>query len=128
MKNEADTQNRLRVMASQANGFLWRNNSGAFEAQPGRWVRYGLANDSAQVNKDFKSLDLIGLTPRMITQVDIGRVFGIFTAIEAKPPGWHLVPSDKRGFAQLEFINTVLKAGGYAGFATHPEHFKELTK
>ena len=128
MTNEATTQNQLRVLASQGGGFLWRNNNGAYEAQPNRWIRYGLGNDSTKVNKTFKSSDLIGITRRMITSADIGRVFGIFTAIEVKAPGWHLIPSDEHGFAQLEFINTVLGAGGFAGFATHPEHFKELTK
>lgn len=126
MTSEADTQNRLRKAASEVGDFLWRNNSGAYEDHTGRWIRYGLANDSRAVNQVFKSSDLIGITRRIMTPADVGRVFGIFTAIEVKGPKWHLIPSDKRGHAQQRFINEVRKAGGFAGFVTHPDQMKEF--
>lgn len=101
-------------------GPIWRNNSGACEDKTGRLVRYGLGNDSAQLNKSVKSSDLIAITPVVITPDMVGHTIGVFTALEVKAPGWMLRPSDTRGLAQEKFHDIVKKAGGYAGFVTTP--------
>lgn len=119
--SEQDTQARLRVKASQCGGALWRNNSGATQDDTGRWVRYGLGNDSKKLNESWKSSDLIGITP-MTWQ---GHTFGVFTAVEVKHPGWKKPESD-RDRAQLAFHMTVRRLGGIAGFVTHVDQYEGL--
>lgn len=126
MSSEEDTQNRLRVAIGGMDGFLWRNNSGALKDAKGRWIRYGLANDSQQRNATYKSSDLIGLVPRLITPQDVGKTIAQFIAIEVKRPDWHMVPSDKRAAAQWEFLKDVGARGGIASFITHPDQLGGL--
>ncbi len=102
-------------------GPIWRNNSGACTDATGRLVRYGLGNDSAQINASVKSSDLIAITPVKITADLIGQTLGVFTALEIKSPGWTQRPSDARALAQEKFHDIVRKAGGFAGFVTSPE-------
>lgn len=120
-RDESTVQNLTRVEHVKAtNGQIWRNNSGAYVDEHGRMVRYGLANDSKQLNDQIKSSDLIGITPTLITPQMVGYALGVFTAYECKPEGWHLRPGDKRGLAQQRFHDIVRQACGYAGFVTDP--------
>jgi len=119
--NEAALQSIVRLkVATDLNGLVWRNNTGACEDKNGRIIRYGLCNDSAQLNARIKSSDLICVIPVTITPDMVGRTIGVFTALEVKAPGWTLRPSDARGLAQEKFHDIVKKAGGYAGFVTTP--------
>jgi hypothetical protein len=118
----------IRLDAAYLGVDLWRNNSGAFQDETGRWVRYGLCNESAQQSAIIKSSDLIGITPVMITPDMVGQVIGVFTAIETKPTDWRLIPSDDRGLAQKKFHDIVKKAGGFAGFASTIEQFRKIVK
>lgn len=121
MPQESTVQNQTRLLHCQlTNGQIWRNNSGAFQDDTGRMIRYGLGNDSPQINKKIKSADLIGITPTFITQEHVGRMLGVFTAYECKPSGWTLRPSDQRGLAQQRFLAIVKESGGYAGFVSAP--------
>lgn len=121
MSSETVEQQQIRLAMARMGAQLWRNNSGAFEDESGRWVRYGLANDSKEMNAKIKSSDLIGIVPITIQPHHVGRTFGIFTAIECKKSGWHLTPGDKRGQAQQRFIDIVHSVGGIGGFATGPK-------
>lgn len=121
MSSETVEQQQIRLAMARMGAQLWRNNSGAFEDESGRWVRYGLANDSKEMNAKIKSSDLIGIVPITIQPHHVGRTFGIFTAIECKKSGWHLTPGDKRGQAQQRFIDIVHGVGGIGGFATGPK-------
>jgi hypothetical protein len=112
-RSEANIQASLRIYANVHGGFLWRNNSGAFQDEGGRMVRFGLGNDSAKLSGHFKSSDLIGITPITVT----GRTFGIFTAIEVKRPGW-TKPTSEHELAQAAFLATVRSVGGIGTFAT----------
>lgn len=96
---------------------LMRNNVGALEDSTGRIVRYGLANDSARVNKFFKSSDYIGITPVVVTPDMVGKTVAVFTAVEMKKEGWVFNPNDTHQEGQKNFIDHVLQAGGIAGFA-----------
>lgn len=125
---ESPVQQRIRLAAAQNHIDLWRNNSGAYQDERGNFIRYGLCNDSAQLNERIKSSDLIGVTPIFITAEHIGRIVGVFTAIETKPSDWVFRESDKRAVAQKAFHDIVLKNGGYAGFATCVEDFKRIVK
>lgn len=112
--SEAQVIQELRTLAPRHNGYLWRNNSGALMDDRGNMVRYGLANDSTRLNKVFKSPDLIGFT--------IINNLAIFTAIEAKRPGWQR-PVTERENAQAAFLKLVHAGGGIALFATAAGHY-----
>ena len=119
---EAGAQQRIRLAAPEHNVSLWRNNSGAVETPNGGMVRYGLGNDSKQLNAVVKSSDLIGITPVIITAEHLGRTLGIFTSVEVKRPGWRWpdTPS-KREEAQFKWLQHVRGKGGVGMFATCPQ-------
>jgi len=108
-KSEAWAQSALRIEASRKGVKLFRNNVGALADKTGRFVRYGLANDSAAQNATIKSGDLIGIRPD-----------GIFVSREMKSPGWQYTGTE-REVAQLNWINLINSCGGDAAFATGPE-------
>lgn len=81
----------------------------------GNHIRFGLGNDSPRINKIFKSSDLIGVTPVVITPEMVGSTVGVFTAIECKAPGWRY-SGDDREIAQKRFLDKVLELGGIARF------------
>lgn len=129
MRDEATVQNLTRLRHCQlTHGHIWRNNSGAYVDDRGRMVRYGLGNDSAQLNDQIKSSDLIGITPLTVTPEWVGHTVGVFTAYEVKEPGWTLRPGDKRGMAQQRFLDIVASVGGYAGFVTHPDDIQRILR
>lgn len=113
--SESAVQQRVRLKASQQGRRLWRNNVGAVTDENGRHVRFGLANESVQMNKILKSSDLIGITPMIITPQMIGQFVGVFTAFEIKRENWKYTGSD-RELAQLNYINLVKSLGGFAEF------------
>jgi len=116
-ESEAAVQNRIRLEASRVGARVWRNNVGAMLTEDGSFVRYGLANDSQQMNARIKSSDLIGLKPVLITPEHIGQVLGVFVAREVKPGGWRYTGTP-RELAQLRFLELVASLGGDACFAT----------
>ena len=116
-RSEAANQNLVRLEASRNGKRIWRNNNGAFEDERGAWVRYGLCNDSAQMNKTTKSSDLIGIDPVKVRPCHVGHTLGVFLAREIKPEGWVYTGTD-REVAQLAFLNLVASLGGDAAFAT----------
>lgn len=117
--SEMATQQRLRVLAAQYGTPLLRNNSGACTDTTGRVIRYGLGNDSERINKAFKSSDLIGIWPVVVTPEMVGRTLGLFFAVEVKRPGWKLTAGDERGQAQAAFGRWVQEHGGVFTFATN---------
>lgn len=128
MISEARVQQDIWHDAANHGINLWRNNSGAFEGPGGRWVRYGLCNDSAELNERIKSSDRIGIRPLIITPEWVGHKVGIFIAVETKPPGWHLTPGDARGQAQARFHDIVRGDGGLAGFASSVEDWRAIAR
>jgi hypothetical protein len=117
---ESDLYKPIQAAASAHGARLWRNNCGAFEDETGRWIRYGLANESKGMNQVIKSGDLIGITPIIIMPTDVGRLVGVFTNYEVKPPGWHYIGTPREA-AQRAFIDLVVSMGGIADFITGPE-------
>lgn len=115
-ESEAAIQTRVRLEASRSGGVLWRNNVGGLYDDSGNFIRYGLANDSAQMNKNIKSADLVGIRPVLITRYHVGHTFGQFLAREVKPGAWAYAGTDREA-AQLRFLQLVASLGGDAAFA-----------
>lgn len=115
--SEAAVQAAVRLEASRKGGRLWRNNVGAGYAEDGSFMRWGLANDSAQVNRVIKSADLIGLRPVRVEQRHVGLVIGQFVSREIKAVGWRYAGTE-REVAQLNWATLINTLGGDAAFAT----------
>lgn len=130
LKSEAAVQQARRLVAARRGALLWRNNSGACQDVTGRQIRYGLANESAKVNKIFKSSDLIGITPVVC---GCGQRYGVFTAEECKHAGWTYRERSctcRPGkpqcdacheSAQLNFLKRVVSLGGIGRFISDPD-------
>lgn len=115
-KTENTVQDGCRLLIQKSGGILLRNNSGAMKLPDGRFLRWGLGNDSTAMNKKRKSSDLIGITPMLIKQHHIGRTIGVFTAIECKASDWVFRESCERSVAQLKFMQLVVDRGGISSF------------
>lgn len=121
-ENKLFNKSRLKMQNEYNGSLLYRNNSGALKDKMGTLVRFGLGNDSKQLNEVWKSPDSVGGTRILITPEMVGRTFLVLTGFEDKAPGWKLRPSDKRGIAQHACIMDWRNAGGIAGFITDPSH------
>lgn len=149
--SEAAVQTAIRIRAGELGVRPWRNNVGACVDETGRLIRYGLANDSAQMQKRLKSSDLVGWVPRQLwtpTREDgkYGRVEDRFTAVhvavflsvECKRGDWFKDFADPltqcrdkftdREEAQARWIDLVRADGGIAGFARSVAEFEALLK
>lgn len=113
--SEASVVAARRLAASQRGARAWRNNVGAHIDKRGNHIRYGLANDSAEMNKVVKSSDLIGIEPVVITVDMVGSTVGRFFAEECKRPGW-TYKGDAHEKAQLAFLRLVNALGGRGEF------------
>ena len=122
-KSEQWAQQRIRMAVARAGAMAWRNNVGATPAkcpdcgekrQP---IRYGLANDSTQLNAKIKSSDLILAIPRTIRPQDVGTTIAQFGSIDAKRPGWVFTGTDEE-VGQALWHGLVLRLGGFAKFST----------
>lgn len=117
MAGEDVVQQRIRLMVGHAGMVPMRNNVGACQDETGRLIRYGLMNDSKDLNEQFKSSDLIIPRPLLITQEWVGHTVAVFTAIECKADNWTMRITDERTQAQMRFHELIRNAGGFAGFA-----------
>lgn len=115
---ETDVSNLIRYEASKKGCRLWRNNVGALQNKDGGWVRYGLANESKNMNGYIKSSDLIGIKPIKIQETMVGMTIGQFLCREVKKRNWSY-KGDERESAQLRWIELINGLGGDACFATN---------
>lgn len=120
MKDEATVQAAVRLKASSKGWRLWRNNCGVAVDKRGVPVRYGLCNESKQMNQNLKSSDLIGIRPIVITPDMVGQVIGQFVAIECKHEDWK-EKKDNHTQAQRRYLDMVNALGGYGVFITTEE-------
>ncbi len=118
-QSETYSQQEIRLEGSRRGEYLWRNNVGALPSDSGRIIRFGLCNDSKNINKVIKSSDLIGVTPYTVKPTDVGGNIGIFTSYEVKKPGWVYKGTSKEK-AQLAWVNLIISLGGISKFATGP--------
>ncbi len=115
--SEAAAQAAVRLEAARKGVRLWRNNVGVLTDDTGRPVRFGLGNDSAKLNKELKSSDLVGWRPVTVTPEHVGRTIAQFVSREIKEPGW-TYRGTPRELAQLRWIDLVAAEGGDAAFTT----------
>lgn len=126
MDSESRVQSLVRLEAARKACRLWRNNVGVLKDQNGRPVRYGLANDSPELNRSLKSGDLIGWRRRVITVADVIAAGGAitiaqFVSRECKPEDWRPALSGAKWEheeAQRQWAAIINADGGDAGFAT----------
>ena len=114
-ESEAAIQSRFRAKFAESGGRVWRNNVGAVQTEDGRFIRYGLCNDSTKLNAAIKSSDLIGIKPVTIQRGHVGCVIGQFFAREVKRSSWKY-RGTPREQAQLQFLLLVTRLGGDAKF------------
>lgn len=116
-RSESAVQSLVRLEGARKGIRLWRNNVGAVEnPETGGFLRYGLANDSARVNKQIKSGDLIGIRSVLIQPHHVGHILGQFVSRECKHGGWTWAGTE-REVAQANFAALVNTMGGDAKFA-----------
>lgn len=120
--SEAGVTSRMRLEAAQKGVLLFRNNVGALLDKDGRPVRFGLANDSAQMNQHIKSGDWIGLQPMLITPDHVGHTLGLFVSAEVKRSDWKYTGKG-REVAQKRWIDLIVSRGGKAMFVTREGAF-----
>lgn len=111
--SESAVQSLVRIEAAQKGVRLWRNNVGAGKLENGLFMRWGLANDSAQLNSVIKSGDLIGLRPVYIRSHHIGSTIGQFVSREVKAAGWQFRGTDTEN-AQAMWATLINACGGDA--------------
>jgi hypothetical protein len=120
-KSEAFVQSRVRLEAARAIPacFLWRNNVGASKLSNGSFVRWGLANDSRQLNQRLKSGDLIGLRSIIVSDDMVGTRIGQFVSRECKRENWKYSGTREEN-AQLAWATLIKSLGGDAQIVKAP--------
>jgi len=121
-ESEAATLTRVRLEASRNGVTLWRNNVGAGYMQDGSFIRWGLANESAKMNKVIKSGDLIGIRPVVVTSAHVGSTIGQFVSREVKRVGWQYSGTE-REVAQVAWAQFITSKGGDACYTTGEGNF-----
>jgi hypothetical protein len=120
---EALVQQKIRLELAKKGVLSWRNNVGATPVKcqhcgaKNQPVRYGLANDSAKLNKRIKSSDLILSIPRKIRPQDVGKTIAQFGAVECKAAGWRYSGKGREA-AQAAWLTLIEKNGGFATFSS----------
>ena len=121
--SESGVQSRVRLEASKRSIYLWRNNVGAGQLKEGnRFIRFGLANDSKQLNSVIKSGDLIGFRALTIGPELVGRTVAQFVSREIKHADWKYSGSLEE-CAQLQWASLINAQGGDAKIVTGPGSF-----
>jgi len=125
MTPEQEASQKIRERASEMGCRLLRNNNGACYNDSGRFIRFGLGNESEQLAKNMAMGDFIGFYNLTITPEMVGKEVAVFSMIECKPMG--KLPAtlrratnvkDSREAAQFRAIEFVRKYGGIAWFAS----------
>lgn len=114
--SEAAVTSLVRLEANAKGVLLFRNNVGALQDRQGRWVRFGLANDSERQNEHLKSGDWIGLRKVLIGPQHVGTVLGQFVSREIKRADWRYTGKGRER-AQNGWNALITAWGGDACFA-----------
>lgn len=115
-KSEEAVASECRLELNQRGIITMRNNVGALKDAKGRWVRFGLCNETKGMNEVIKSSDDICIIPYVVKPKDIGRKLGVFLGVEHKKRDW-VYTGEGREVAQANFQRMVGSVGGVAVFA-----------
>lgn len=126
MNPETKIQRRLMLAMSEAGATVFRNETGRF------WAGRVAHKDHDQVTLQgavmvpcglcVGSSDVVGFTPVTITANMVGQTLAVFTAVEVK------TKTGRATKEQLNFIDKVQKAGGFAGIARNDEEALSIIK
>lgn len=122
MSDEKSIQESIQIQSSKLSHRLFINSSGAFQDSTGRLVRFGLGNISKKSNDEYKSSDLIGFMPVIITKEMVGKKVAIFIAAEVKKSSWKYMSTD-REVAQKKFLDVVNINGGLGIFVNSVDSY-----
>lgn len=116
MATEKDIEKNIILSVQKLGSTVFKNNVGTAEKTDpttGKkyWVRFGLCEGSS---------DLIGITPVKITQGMVGKIIGVFTAIEVKKDV-NKKYDKHRMETQQRFIDFVNRKGGFAFKSDDPD-------
>lgn len=115
--SESHVDSLVMLEAAEKNVTLFRNNVGACQDKTGRLIRYGLANESKEMNSRIKSPDRVGWRSIVITQDMVGTTIAQFTMREIKAASWTGRTLSPHEQAQASFMIMGLIAGCDVGFA-----------
>ena len=118
---ESKSSFQVRSRASDWGIRLFRNNSGVLMNEVGVPVRFGLGNESKDLNETLKTGDFIGWTPVTITADMVGKQLAVFTNFECKPFNFaekKTYNKKTREYGQDKFNTMVNNAGGIVGFTS----------
>lgn len=107
--SESAVQRSIRVRLSELKLPFLRIQVGTFLTMQGKPIHIGEKGVS----------DLIGITPHVITEADIGRTVGIFTALEVKQTGGHTAKERKAN--QGAYLKMVNRMGGLGAIVKSEE-------
>lgn len=111
---EMNVLRQIRVECSKRGYLVFRNNVGVAFRDDGIPIRFGLANESKNMNQNYASADLIGIAPKIITPEDIGKTMGLFLSLEIKHSDIKYAPQNQRNWERL-----VTQYGGIAKIINH---------
>jgi hypothetical protein len=116
--SEARVQSEVRLEAARAGVYLFRNNVGAGKVESsGKFMRWGLGNDSEALNRVLKSADLIGVRKLLIEPHHVGTHLGQFVSREIKCSDWKFSGTLEE-HAQLRWSTLINAQGGDAKIVT----------
>lgn len=119
MMSESSIQSQVVTLSAKLGMRLWRNNVGVLLDKRGVPVRFGLANDSAKLNDQIKSADLIGWREVVITPDMVGQTIAQFISVECKKERWN-GKIDAHVQAQIIWGRMVGTDGGLAMIIDEP--------
>jgi hypothetical protein len=111
--SESRVQSEVRLEAAALGIRLFRNNVGGGKLENGKFMRWGLANDSKALNKVVKSGDLIGIRKIIIEPCHVGRAIGQFVSREIKRGSWQYRGTEEEK-AQTRWALFIKSMGGDA--------------
>lgn len=116
-KSEAFVQSLVKLRAAQEGVIVTRNNVGALIPKDSkRPIRFGLWNESEEMNELIKSPDLVGIRKTLVEPHHVGTFMAVWWARECKEPGWTYTGAG-REVAQKACIDMINAAGGDAAFS-----------
>ena len=109
---ESSIQRAIRAKLGAMRIPMFRYQIGTYLASDGSFVHIGEKGVS----------DLIGMTPYVVKQEDVGRTIAVFTALEVK------TAKGRASETQTVWLDAVKRAGGIAIVARSPEDALEALK